>query len=333
MFIRKVKSNLSPAGSIAGYIDVNGYRCIQTCGRPYKAHRLAWFYVTGFMPSASQCIDHVNGKKADNRFANLRLATNSQNQANRGAPKNSTTGIKGVSWQPDRGKWYAKIMIDGRFKNLGRYATKEGAQAAYEIAAKERFGNFAYGSDIQLLKVEPVGREGFIQHAELTQSDVQAMFDYDPETGWLTRRVSRQGQAKAGDRAGNVEWTGHRRVKIQGRSYREHHIIWLYVTGLMPKEEIDHINGNPGDNRIANLRECGRVQNLHNRRVQTRAVTGLKGVSYDARCVRKYNARIKIGEDRVDLGWFMTPEEASEAYNKAAIEAFGSFAVANRSVA
>lgn len=90
--------------------------------------------------------------------------------------------------------------------------------------------------------------------------------------------------------------------------------------------EVDHINGNPGDNRIVNLRECNSTQNKWNRRVQTRAVTGKKGVGFDDRCVRKYYARIKIDGKVRNLGHFLTAEDAAAAYETAARAAFSEFA-------
>lgn len=125
------------AGSVYG----NGYRYIQIDGKAYRACRLAWLYVYGELPSLY--VEHRNTNFGDDRIDNLRLATNSQNQANRGPPSNNTSGIKGVRFEADRGKWVAKIMINGRAKNLGRYYTKEEAALAYAVAAEAVFGEFA----------------------------------------------------------------------------------------------------------------------------------------------------------------------------------------------
>ncbi len=114
-----------------------GYLQIGVGGRKFYAHRLAWFLVYGFWPSQ---IDHINRDKTDNRIANLRIANSSQNGANRGPSKASTSGIKGVTWQSDRKKWYAHIRVNYRKINLGRYTNIEDAKKAYVKAALKYFG-------------------------------------------------------------------------------------------------------------------------------------------------------------------------------------------------
>ncbi len=308
-----------------GYIDTNGYHCLDIAGRPYKGHRIAWFYMTGVYPS--EYVDHINGIKSDNRFANLRLATNSQNQANRPPPKNNTSGIKGIRFEAARNKWAARIWVHGKQTLLGRFPTKEEAAAAYETAAKNAFGEYVHGSERQTHTPTAVGI-GAVEHKELTAEELREMFSYDQETGRFTRLKGRQGQSKAGDVAGSTEWTGYRSIKIRGRRYREHHLAWLYVHGVMPDAEVDHINGDPADNRIANLRPCVRQQNNWNKSVQKRSYTQIRGVSYDPRCThRPYAARIKLPDGtRLNLGSFITAEDAENAYKAAAKAAWGVFA-------
>lgn len=88
-------------------------------------------------------VDHVNCNPLDNRRCNLRLATNSQNQRNRGSNKNNKSGFKGVSWRVSRQKWLAQIEIDGKGKHLGYFDTPEDAAQAYDKAARELHGEFA----------------------------------------------------------------------------------------------------------------------------------------------------------------------------------------------
>ena len=121
-------------GVEAGCVHSNGYRYIMLNRRLYRAHRLAWLYVTGNWPS--DLVDHLNGNKSDNRFCNLREASKSQNQHNTGRQKNNTSGYKGVSYDKSRSKWIATICHQNSKKTLGHFNTAEDAYAAYCIAAK-----------------------------------------------------------------------------------------------------------------------------------------------------------------------------------------------------
>jgi len=126
-------------GQIAGRLTRNGHRHICVMQREVYAHRLAWFLVYGEWPSSD--LDHVNGDPDDNRIANLRLATHTQNMTNAKAKKNSFTGLKGVS--PHGRRWVARIRVDGVRQSLGRFDTKEEAAEAYRIAADSLHGEFA----------------------------------------------------------------------------------------------------------------------------------------------------------------------------------------------
>lgn len=136
-------SSRGPVGSVAGSYTRKGYWRVRIDGREYMAHRLAWLYVTGSWPTKQ--IDHRNTNRADNRFDNLRLATNSQNGGNRRLSSKNRTGFKGVSFASRCAKrpYNAQISINGKSKNLGYYATPEAAHAAYLAAASEHFGDFA----------------------------------------------------------------------------------------------------------------------------------------------------------------------------------------------
>ena len=141
VFTNRINRGHVKAGAIAGGFDWEGYLKIKIDGRQYKSHRLAWLYIYGEMPP--EHIDHVNGVCTDNRIANLRLATNAENQRNRGAPKNSTTGVKGVSWCPRDRRYRARINVYGKRKHLGLFDTVEDGAAAYAEAAKRYHGEFA----------------------------------------------------------------------------------------------------------------------------------------------------------------------------------------------
>lgn len=128
-------------GDIAGCLDGYGYLAIRVDGRLYKAHRLAWLYVTGEWPSGQ--IDHCNCVPADNRITNLREASQSQNCANTHRRRHNKSGFKGVGWDREGQKWTARIRYKSRTFWLGRHETPEAAHAAYVEAAMRIHGEFA----------------------------------------------------------------------------------------------------------------------------------------------------------------------------------------------
>lgn len=121
-------------GDIAGGLS-NGYISIKIYKKAYKAHRLVFLYVDGFIPE--HFVDHKNGIKTDNRWDNLRHVTNSCNSLNTVIPKNNKSGFIGVNWCKRTKKWESRIMINGRRIFLGHFDTPEDAAVArceYETA-------------------------------------------------------------------------------------------------------------------------------------------------------------------------------------------------------
>ena len=104
-----------------------------------RAHRI----IMGITDPKIQ-VDHINGNKLDNRKENLRLATNQQNNYNVGPQKNNKSGYKGVSWKKDKNKWEAKIRNNNKLKFLGYFDDLVEAGRAYDRAALELFGEFAW---------------------------------------------------------------------------------------------------------------------------------------------------------------------------------------------
>jgi hypothetical protein len=126
----------------AGSLNSMGYVVIMVDGQRHKAHRLAWLWEYGALPLEQ--IDHINGVRADNRIANLRLATVVENKRNSKCRADNTTGFKGVTPPSGRSKQYqASISIGGKRRYLGRFPTAEEAHAAYVKAADHLFGEFA----------------------------------------------------------------------------------------------------------------------------------------------------------------------------------------------
>jgi hypothetical protein len=121
-------------GDTAGTVTDSGYLIISVDKKRYRAHRLAWLYMTGRFPETD--IDHINGNRLDNRFDNLREVTRSENLQNRNKP-NASSGIIGV--YRHRNKYTSRIGID-KTKSiyLGVFSTAEEARNAY-LKAKKKY--------------------------------------------------------------------------------------------------------------------------------------------------------------------------------------------------
>jgi hypothetical protein len=131
-------SRRAPIGAEAGCLSKkSGYVLVRVDNVLHRAHRLVWKMVYEEEPGE---IDHANGVRHDNRMANLRPVTRSQNNMNRRA---TSVHGKGVCFDKERGLFAAKIKLGGRQHNLGRFATAEAAAEAYKRAADEMFGEYA----------------------------------------------------------------------------------------------------------------------------------------------------------------------------------------------
>lgn len=142
LFERRLSlSRRTKIGPFVPYVDAShGYAYFGVDGKTYYAHHLAWFYVTEVWPKR---LDHRNTNRADNRFVNLRLATQQQNNKNVSKRSGTTSRYKGVSWHAKAKKWVAQIGSEGRRVYLGLHATEEEAHAAYACKARELHGEFA----------------------------------------------------------------------------------------------------------------------------------------------------------------------------------------------
>lgn len=125
------------AGDIAGRLKPNGYLTLKVAQRDYLVHRLAFLYMTGEWPPDE--VDHIDLARDNNRWANLRPATTTQNRGNQRMQLRNRAGLKGVSLHKKTGLYRARIST----RTIGYYATPEEAHAVYARAAKERFGEFA----------------------------------------------------------------------------------------------------------------------------------------------------------------------------------------------
>jgi hypothetical protein len=144
----------------------------------------------------------------------------------------------------------------------------------------------------------------------LTLGNVKTYFEYLPESGDL--RWTHNAPAKVrGKLCQAKNSTGHKYVKFQGRNYYVHRIAWLYTHGEWPNS-VDHINGNPADNRISNLRSVDHATNIQNeRKARANNQSGLLGVSLNG---KNYKAEIRVDGVKINLGTFENPQLAHEAY-------------------
>lgn len=132
-------SNRVTAGAIAGSINSNDYSQIKIDGRNYKAHRLAFLFMTGRFPQDQ--VDHIDGDRANNRWSNLRECTPAENQQNRISRPDCSSKFVGVTFHKAKGKWQAYIQVDGKRKHLSYFTTESDAHAAY-LAAKADLHTF-----------------------------------------------------------------------------------------------------------------------------------------------------------------------------------------------
>lgn len=163
---------------------------------------------------------------------------------------------------------------------------------------------------------------------ELTQERLRELLHYDPETGVFTwnKRVGQR--VLGGARAGSVGSHGYLLIQVKGISYRAHRLAFLYMLGKPPDGEVDHINGERLDNRWTNLREASRSENQRNTGPRHDNTSGYKGVGFH-KGREMFQAQIKIDGRNIHLGYFLCPRKAAHAYNKAAIQLHGEFAVLN----
>lgn len=155
----------------------------------------------------------------------------------------------------------------------------------------------------------------------ITASRLRSVLQYDPENGLFLWLVDRP-RARAGFPAGTINAkSGYHRIKLDGRLYQSHRLAWLYVHSAWPLQ-LDHINGDKSDFRIANLRPCTQSTNYMNRRRNLNKELP-KGVRKRG---NRYQARIQVNGKSKWLGTYPTENEAQAAYMTAAHLYFGEFA-------
>ncbi|MBJ2270469.1 HNH endonuclease [Pseudomonas sp. MF6772] len=155
----------------------------------------------------------------------------------------------------------------------------------------------------------------------LTADRVRELLNYCPETGIFTRKIRTAQRHKASSRADFLVTSGsspgYHRVSVDSKRYQAHRVAWLYVHGVWPAEQIDHINGVRSDNRIANLRVADYTLNMENQRSAYRNNrSGLLGAIWDQQS-SKWRGQIVVEKKKIHLGSFSTAQDAHAAYLEA----------------
>lgn len=148
----------------------------------------------------------------------------------------------------------------------------------------------------------------------LTRQRLTDVIQYNKDTGeliWIAKTSVHSNNITVGCAAGTIDNQGYRVIKIDGKSYKAHRLVWFLCNGVFP-EEIDHINGNPDDNRIINLRNVSHKENLKNKRIYIKNKTGVHGVTWK-KTHMKWVAHIKINGKQKYLGIFKMFNDAAAA--------------------
>ena len=136
--------------------------------------------------------------------------------------------------------------------------------------------------------------------SKLTQDQVKHLFEYrDGELYW---RVSLSYRLKIGAKAGTISSNGYLRTKIKGKLYLNHRIIFLMFYGYLP-EKVDHIDNNPLNNRINNLRSASSSQNQHNAKIRADNTSGIKGVCWIKRD-KKWRVQLQVNGKKMAFGHY-----------------------------
>lgn len=140
--VRRISVKGSHVGTKIGTVKPKGYKVAVVDTKIYRVHHLVWIFHHG---KKVKELDHINRDRGDNRIENLRPCTHSQNMGNIGPMKHK---YKGITFCKATRKWRAQLSTKNFHNCLGRYDTMEEAALAYNKAAKEYFGEFAYLNDV-----------------------------------------------------------------------------------------------------------------------------------------------------------------------------------------
>lgn len=146
----------------------------------------------------------------------------------------------------------------------------------------------------------------------LTQEIVKSKVSYNPDTGEFSRIAYVRNQMKGNSKVGFIDPLGYYYTKLNNIKIGLHRLAFLYMEGYLP-DMVDHIDGNPSNNKWDNLRVCTATQNQYNTKINSNNTTGVKGVSYRKGHAKPYVARITVNKVRLNIGKYETLKEAKQA--------------------
>lgn len=156
---------------------------------------------------------------------------------------------------------------------------------------------------------------------DLTQEKLKEILWYDELFGWFCWKHNKcKNKIKAGSRAGYINQRGYEYISINGINYRSNRLAWFYVYGYWPEHEVDHIDGNPSNNALYNLREVSHQCNMRNTRKSKRNTSGVTGITWDKKN-KKWSAFIRKKDgNQTTIGRFKNFNDAVKARWKAEVK-------------
>ena len=153
----------------------------------------------------------------------------------------------------------------------------------------------------------------------LTQKQLKEELCYDPETGIFTWAKDVGWKRYRGCVAGRISQDGYRKISVHKKSYNASRLVWLYMEGYFPENDMDHKNRIRSDDRFCNLRHVSRSCNIRNSTVKWNNKSGITGVSWTKK-TRRWRVQISLPNKRLHLGYFSSKKDAVRARWEAEVE-------------
>ena len=281
-------------------------------------YKTVWMHRLIMKAKGEVVVDHIDGHGLNNVKDNLRMVGHRENAINRRLRSDSTSKVPGVSFDKESKKWKVHIVINKKQVTIGRFKDYDDAVAARKAAEDEHYGEFAR-------RTEPVPEEYVAPPERRDHSPaLWYMFGYGevycvPLTKDKYAMIDVCDYDKVKDYKWFVTAQGYAGTNINGNGVLLHRHIMNPNDG----EQVDHINGDPIDNRSSNLRCVTPQQNSWNTRAKCTSSSGHKGVW---KINSRWEVSMHIEGKKTYLGRFSTLEEALEVRNAAYREHHGDFA-------